>query len=1348
MFRIPIACVVFFLALAATGNVLAVTQPQSADDMVLPGRLYVQFTDDNLRFSAGRIGRAAFDVKADQYQVTAIEKAFPNLDVMARHRPLAPSTEALRRVYVMHYDAANSPRQAAVDFTSVPGVRFAEPIYKKQLLDPLPLNGDEPQATPNDPQYSSQIHLPYIQLDDAWDVVKGENSTVVIAIVDGGTDWEHEDLLANVWTNPNETAGDGIDNDNNGFIDDIHGWNFLNSTPNPKGEDNTSNYFHGTMVAGSAAAVTNNSKGVAGASWNAKFMALNTSCGGAQDRRLCSVNPAVTYAAMNGADVITASFGSYEVGFVDEMVFQSATDQGAVVVAGAGNNRTDNDTRPHYPASFPVTLSVGGITSFSDLSLFNYGKSVNVFAPSQEIHGTTPDNTYATSSGTSIAVPLVAGVAALVKTAFPQFDAHQIREQIRLTAVSIDGTNAHAGKYGRGKVDAHAAVTASSLPAIRITNWSYQNQFDYRDVRPSDTVTVDVVFTNYHANGSGLSAQMTSGSSFLTWITPTVSLGTMNKGDSFSATYSFTFASSAPAKGALQLSPQITASGLNDSPDVLLIPFDDFSISIEVSPTWLGEGDGPTEITITLTSTKLLIDPPVIPFMVTGSGVEGAVDFINVTEVRATMPHTQVEASVQFTLTPIDDQEKELDETITISSTSPQVSNTATITLYDNESPITLSIHPPSAIEGDGSTTITVTATSTLPYQDAQVLPITVAGSGAADAVDFTDVPGFDLTLAANEKTVSGTFILTPADDQEYEQNEIITISSTNPLVSNTATFTLYDDDVETPIVLSVDPLSVSEGDGSTTITVTATSTTTFTDAQVLPITVSGSGAVEAVDFAAVPGFDLSLVANETTANGTFTLTPTDNLIDEVDEAVTISSSHALVTQSATITLTDDDDPPTGISLSVYPVSVSERDGDTTITVTGTVTGGTTYGAAQSLDLKVEGSGTTGVVGFAPVSGLTLSLAAGAGSGSTTFTLSPIDDADIAADETITISSSNPLVSDSAMITLYDDDGSPIRLSVEPMTISEGDGATTITVTATSNTPFTDAQVLSITVTGSGVAEAVDFASVPGFDLTLATNESTADGTFTLAPIDDVVDEMSETLSITSSHMQQNLLATLTLQDDDNAPDGVTLSVSPDDIREDGGATTITVTAMVSGTTLYASEKVMNVTMTNTGVMGAVDYAPVSEFSLSVAVEAASGTASFVLTPENDEVGEADETITISSDSTFVLSDAMLVIRDDDGGRTGRDTDAEEMEFSVAPPYPNPASGMITFMLSSPEPAEWTRLRLYNVLGQEVAVPYEGTLRAGQHTVQYDGGHLPAGVYVYVMESANTRVSGQLIIAQ
>ena len=577
------ALIALLLILLASANTVAFAQKQSTDKMAVPGRLYVQFTDDNLRMSAGRTGMETFDRKARRYQVTAIEKAFPSLEVIASHRPLAPSTEALRRVYIVHYDALDLPRNVAKDFASLSSVRYAEPIYKKTFYGPTPGEIEARQrATPDDPSYSSQTHLPFLQLDKAWDVVKGQDSTVVIGIVDGGTHWRHEDLIGNVWTNPNEIDGDGIDNDGNGYVDDIHGWNFENNTPDPSGPPNTLSADHGTAVAGAAAAVSDNGIGISGASWNAQFMGVGISCSGGGG--VCYPLEGTLYAALTGADVITASYGGPQYSATDEMVYQSATDEGALIVAAAGNEGTDNDVRATYPANFRMVLSVGATRKSSDNSFLNYGTTVNVFAPGDEIEVTKPNDQYDAFSGTSFSAPLTAGVAALVKTAFPHFDPHQIREQIRQTAVSIDHANTAPGKYGNGKVNAYAAVTQAPLPGIRVTDWSYQNQDGHANARRGDTVKVQVTFTNYHGAGSGLSAELVTGTGVLEWLESKMSLGSMDKGDTRDATFRFVVGESAPSKLAIALNPLITAAGLEDSPDLLPLVINQTLVAVHTTP--------------------------------------------------------------------------------------------------------------------------------------------------------------------------------------------------------------------------------------------------------------------------------------------------------------------------------------------------------------------------------------------------------------------------------------------------------------------------------------------------------------------------------------------------------------------------------------------------------------------------------------------------------------------------------------------------------------------------------------------------------------------------------------------
>ena len=1824
-----------------------------------------------LRFTGGQSPPAGWDPSVpgglgssgDFFQITGVRQAFPQLEAYARKRPLTPTMVWLQGVYEMAYSGPAAPQTVAQVLARSPDIELAEPqpMYRVQDATASGI------VAPNDARYAShQAYLGRMKLEEAWDVVKGESGSVVIATVDVGLEIGHEDHKSNLWTNTGEIAGNGIDDDNNGYVDDIHGWNFTWNDGDPS-PDLTSD-AHGTLVAGTANASTNNSVGVAGAAWNAKTMGIQVQC--RFRRLLCHSTEGIIYAYSNGADIINASWGRYtSYSSVEHAAFKSAFEAGALVVAAAGNESVNNDNYGNYPTNYPEVLSVGATGATSDVlaSFSNYGRSVQVFAPGVDIESTHANGSYDSARGTSFASPLVAGVAALLKTLRSSWGPGRIREHLRLTSDDIDAANSsdYAGLLGRGRVNAYRAVTESEKPGVRLESTTVTDANGNSAFEAGEEITVSATFTNHGGSGSNISIGFTNTDPHISWNTQSRQVGTMQHGDSFTGAYTFTVQSSVPAQHSLRLITSITEGSFSDSPDFVDLSFysyarsathttpsirvsfldngnighlehagssqdpgigfqvlqsggvwedylyegglvvgtgpsqvmssvrgtsggyeqdfapgsgsypqiadpgqvgsqdgsvtltesstsstglsleismqsytynaadrDDFiilhytltntsqsalngvyaglyldwaigsdpytndadfdagrnvgyitesgsstkfagarllsdtgnlsyaalddesepsgngftdaekwallsggigtttqssvlasqfiaagpidlggngseevvfalvtgqslssllsnsdaayrewnnlSIALSASPSTVREGAGATTVTVTATSPVAPDAATVLPITVTGSGTAGVVGFTAVPDFNLTLPAGATTASATFTLTPSDDQIDQSDETITITSSSPLVTQSASVTLTDDDAtpsitlsadpttvsegdgattvtvtgtvtggttfgtaqsipltvsgtgssdvvgftPVTgvalpipagatsgtttftliptenqtdesdetvtissssalvtnavailledddggvairLSVDPATVSEGAGATTVTVTATSRSPFADAQVLPIEVTGSGAAGVVLFAPVNDFDLTLAAGATTGTASFTLTPTDNEVDEADETITISSSsaevarpvtlaladddatpsvtlsvnpesvsegegdvtitvageldggttfgagqsialtidgsgdpdvvgftpvtgvvlpidaqaaigettftlsptdnetedadesitigspNPLVANAATITLYDDDGPPEVHLSVSPNSVEEGAGETSVTVTATISRPLADAQVLPISVAGSGAGGVVGFAPVADFELALDAGATTGTGTFALTPTDNQVDEVNETITISSSSALVTRSATMMLIDDDATPS-IVLSVAPGIVSEGDGPTLVTMTGAVTGGTTFGAAQALALTVIGSGASNVVGFAPVTGVVLPIWPLATTGKTTFTLTPTDNSAEEADETITISSPNALASNAVTIMLRDNDRpASIRLSASPASVDEGDGPTSVTVTVTSSDAFADTQVLPIAVAGSGTFEAVDFAAVPSFDLSLPAGDMTATGSFTLIPADDVVDEVQDSLWITSTNPTVVDSALVLLTDDDHMPDGVVLSVTPDVVQEDDGATTITVTASVSGSTRYAYEKVMNLSVTGSGLPNPVDFVAVPDFSLSIPAEAASGTGGFVLSLENDDEGESDEAITIRSDSAFVLTDAIVVIRDDDGGITHADPDDELPPMRIAPPYPNPAAGQVTFVVSLSAPADRASLRLYNTLGQQVAVPFEGALGAGEHTVRFDGQRLPAGVYMYVFVSQGTRLSGYLVIAQ
>ena len=243
----------------------------------------------------------------------------------------------------------------------------------------------------------------------AWEILTG--GEVPVAVVDSGIDYEHEDLAANIWTNHGEVPGNGIDDDGNGFVDDVRGWDFF-SGDNAPGDA----YGHGTHVAGIIGAAGDNGRGVTGVGWKARLIPLRFmgpdgagSLGGAVQ--------AIDYAAKAGARVISCSWGLNVYSQALEDAIRAADAAGAIVVAAAGNSSSDNDAAPIYPSSSPSpnVISVAATDRNGNLAWFScWGpQSVDIAAPGDEILSTVPGGGYRLMSGTSMAAPHVSGAAAL-----------------------------------------------------------------------------------------------------------------------------------------------------------------------------------------------------------------------------------------------------------------------------------------------------------------------------------------------------------------------------------------------------------------------------------------------------------------------------------------------------------------------------------------------------------------------------------------------------------------------------------------------------------------------------------------------------------------------------------------------------------------------------------------------------------------------------------------------------------------------------------------------------------------------------------------------------------------------
>lgn len=288
------------------------------------------------------------------------------------------------------------------------------------------------EAVPNDPLFSETWGLS--AAPEAWGISTGDDQ-VVVAVVDTGIDYNHPDLVANMWRNPAELL-DGIDNDGNGVIDDIYGYNAITRTGNPFDD-----HGHGTHCAGTIGAVGGNGIGVAGVNWRvklmgAKFLGANGSgdLGGAirainyvTDQKLRGVNVRVMNNSWGG--------GGYSEPL--EAAIKRSIDAGIVFVAAAGNSSNNNDARASYPANYPGVISVAALAQGNVLAGFsNYGRtSVQIGAPGVSIMSTLPGNRYARMSGTSMAAPHVAGAAALLFSVSPDLSVEQAKQRLLETGV-------------------------------------------------------------------------------------------------------------------------------------------------------------------------------------------------------------------------------------------------------------------------------------------------------------------------------------------------------------------------------------------------------------------------------------------------------------------------------------------------------------------------------------------------------------------------------------------------------------------------------------------------------------------------------------------------------------------------------------------------------------------------------------------------------------------------------------------------------------------------------------------------------------------------------------------------
>ncbi len=286
-----------------------------------------------------------------------------------------------------------------------------------------------------------------ISAPEAWATVRGSNQAdaPVIAVIDTGMDMSHPDLVNNLWTNPGEIPGNGIDDDGNGVVDDVHGYDAYNQHGNPVDE-----HFHGTHVSGTIGAEGNNNQGVVGVNWQARLMPIKIFAGSSPTTNAATILRGVAYATQMGARITSNSWGG---GAYSQALFDAFASSPALHIAGAGNNGTDNDQRPFYPSSYdmPNMVAVAATDHNDQKARFScYGaQTVHLAAPGVSILSTVPNNGYAAYNGTSMATPHVSGVAGLIATAYPQASNEDIKQRLLLSTDPVEAMQGRSTTGGR-----------------------------------------------------------------------------------------------------------------------------------------------------------------------------------------------------------------------------------------------------------------------------------------------------------------------------------------------------------------------------------------------------------------------------------------------------------------------------------------------------------------------------------------------------------------------------------------------------------------------------------------------------------------------------------------------------------------------------------------------------------------------------------------------------------------------------------------------------------------------------------------------------------------------------------
>ena len=632
-----------------------------------------------------------------------------------------------------------------------------------------------------------------------------------------------------------------------------------------------------------------------------------------------------------------------------------------------------------------------------------------------------------------------------------------------------------------------------------------------------------------------------------------------------------------------------------------------------------------------------------------------------------------------------------------------------TITDDDDTPKVSLTLTP-SAIDESGTTnTSTVTASMDRTSSESVLLTVSAAptpGSNTA-AGDYTLSENKMLTIAAGETASTGTVTVTAEDNEVDAADKSVTVSATASgglglTAPDSETLTITDDDTH-GVTVSPPALELEEVDNDGTDGTKeneGTYTVVLDSRPTAAVTVSvTSGA---------PGVATAAPASLTFAPGawnvaqTVTVTAVDDAVDntmnkratEVTHAVTSSDSQyqGEEAEKVSVSVDDDDGPPDGITLMANPDSLDEDAGATVVTVTAAVSGGTAYADEKAVVVSVVDDTAVSPADYAAVTGFTITIEAGSTSETGTFTLTPVDDKLDEDNEKLKVTGSLSGVTVTGdEITITDTDATP-SFKVEDNSAAEGEAVTFVVTREGAEDNVVSVQWATAASSGDKAASSTDY-TAESTAQTLNFAKGVTTQTVSVPTTEDTIDEPDETFQVvlsgpakadgdpgaTPTLADEDKTAIGTIEDDDDAPDGIILTVDTDgstdgdqdEVSEDAGATPVTVTATVDGTTRYAADKAVVVSVVEGTATEPEDYAAVSAFTITIGAGEESATGTFTLTPEDDKLDEPVEAIGVTGTSAgLTITGAEITITDNDATPSfkvgnGRATEGEAVEFVV-----------------------------------------------------------------------------------